>query len=258
MQRHPSFHSLFGGDAVSWGRSPSTPYYAVLIPAEIHFPHTERACVHLTSLNETAHLTVTLHLQQVNLTLLEEKAQPTTYFKCVSFQVPLPAGGSEEVGQVGISVEWEGHRLKNKKKVLLRTVKSGTFLQTDKAVYKPGQTVKFRIVTLNEDFLAENKPFLTDKKNALIMSYPVEPAYAHSIINISVHVQEDPNSNRIGQWLEVVPKQGIVDLSFPLSSEPPQGTYVIKVGNDFQHTFTVEEYGNVSWSTQTESVGLEI
>ncbi|XP_069099056.1 alpha-2-macroglobulin-like protein 1 [Pleurodeles waltl] len=207
--------------------SEATPYYAVLIPAEIHFPHTERACVHLTSLNETAHLTVTLHLQQVNLTLLEEKAQPTTYFKCVSFQVPLPAGGSEEVGQVGISVEWEGHRLKNKKKVLLRTVKSGTFLQTDKAVYKPGQTVKFRIVTLNEDFLAENKPY--------------------SLVQI-----QDPNSNRIGQWLEVVPKQGIVDLSFPLSSEPPQGTYVIKVGNDFQHTFTVEEYVLPRFEVQIE------
>ncbi|XP_069057673.1 alpha-2-macroglobulin-like protein 1 [Pleurodeles waltl] len=210
-----------------------TGYYAVLIPAEIHFPHTERACVHLTSLTETAHLTVTLHLQQVNLTLLEGKVQPTTYFKCVSFQlqysgfVPLPAGGSEEVGHVGISVEFEGHRLKNKKKVLLRTVKSGTFLQTNKAVYKPGQTVKFRIVTLNEDFSVENKPY--------------------SLVQI-----QDPNSNRIGQWLEVVPKQGIVDLSFPLSSEPPQGTYVIKVGNDFQHTFTVEEYVLPKFEVQLE------
>ncbi|KAJ1122243.1 hypothetical protein NDU88_000743, partial [Pleurodeles waltl] len=75
---------------------------------------------------------------------------------------------------------------------------------------------KFRIVTLNEDFIVENKPY--------------------SLVQI-----QDPNSNRIVQWLEVVPKQGIVDLSFLLSSEPPQGTYVIKVGNDFQHTFTVEE-----------------
>ncbi|XP_078507539.1 alpha-2-macroglobulin-like protein 1 isoform X2 [Lissotriton helveticus] len=197
--------------------SGASPHYAVLIPAEIHFPHTERACVHLTGLNGTAHVTVKLHLQEVNLTLLDEEVEPSTYFKCVSFQVPLPAGGSEEVGQVGISVESEGHTLENKKKVLLRTVKSGTFVQTDKAVYKPGQTVKFRIVTLNEDFIAENKPY--------------------SLVQI-----QDPNSNRISQWLEVVPKHGIVDLSIPLSSEPPQGTYVISVGDAATHRFQVEEY----------------
>ncbi|GCB81936.1 hypothetical protein scyTo_0023317, partial [Scyliorhinus torazame] len=39
------------------------------------------------------------------------------------------------------------------KRVVLKRYDSLTFIQTDKAVYKPGQTVKFRIVTLNEDFI---------------------------------------------------------------------------------------------------------
>ncbi|XP_069506667.1 alpha-2-macroglobulin-like protein 1 isoform X2 [Ambystoma mexicanum] len=194
-----------------------TPHYAVLVPAEIHFGHTEQFCVDIDGLNETSHLEITLQQQESNLTLLAEDVQPPKLFKCAHFQVPLPAGGSQEVVQLKISLHGESHTLVNQKKLLLRTEKSGTFVQTDKAVYKPGQTVKCRIVTLNEDFMPEHKP------------YPL------------VELQ-DPNGNRIGQWLDVTPQHGIVDISIPLSSEPAQGPYKFKVGKDIEHQFTVEEY----------------
>lgn len=55
---------------------------------------------------------------------------------------------------------------------------------------------------------------------------------------------QDPNSNRIAQWLEVVPEQGIVQLSFQLAPEATLGTYTVAVaeGKTFG-TFSVEEYG---------------
>lgn len=55
---------------------------------------------------------------------------------------------------------------------------------------------------------------------------------------------QDPNSNRIAQWLEVVPRQGIVELSFQLAPEAMLGTYTVAVaeGKTFG-TFSVEEYG---------------
>lgn len=55
---------------------------------------------------------------------------------------------------------------------------------------------------------------------------------------------QDPNSNRIAQWLEVVPEQGIVQLSFQLAPEATLGTYTVAVaeGKTFD-TFSVEEYG---------------
>ncbi|KFV11567.1 Alpha-2-macroglobulin-like 1, partial [Tauraco erythrolophus] len=53
----------------------------------------------------------------------------------------------------------------------------------------------------------------------------------------------DPKNNRIEQWLNVVPQDGIADLSFQLSDEPLLGTYVINVTSaNTYSSFSVEEY----------------
>ncbi|GCB68257.1 hypothetical protein scyTo_0015205, partial [Scyliorhinus torazame] len=109
------------------------------------------------------------------------------------------------------------------KRVVLKRYDSLTFVQTDKAVYKPGQTVKFRIVTLNENFvpIQEKYPFVT---------------------------VWDPESNRIGQWRDVEPRQGIVDLTFDLMPEPMKGTYrieVLKNKGKRDHDFSVQERNGI-------------
>lgn len=53
---------------------------------------------------------------------------------------------------------------------------------------------------------------------------------------------QDPSGNRIAQWREVSPRQGIVDLSLPLAAEPALGTYIIEVEGKTR-SFSVEEYG---------------
>ena len=53
---------------------------------------------------------------------------------------------------------------------------------------------------------------------------------------------QDPSGNRIAQWRDVSPRQGIVDLSLPLAAEPALGTYIIEVERK-SHSFSVEEYG---------------
>ncbi|XP_073181608.1 alpha-2-macroglobulin-like protein 1 [Lepidochelys kempii] len=52
---------------------------------------------------------------------------------------------------------------------------------------------------------------------------------------------QDPSGNRIAQWRDVTPQQGIVDLSLPLSAEPALGTYAIEAQGT-RHSFSVEEY----------------
>ncbi|NXS98379.1 A2ML1 protein, partial [Jacana jacana] len=125
--------------------------------------------------------------------------------------VAPPADGTEEIATVKLIILGEGVVIEEKKNVLIHKASSGTFIQTDKPSYQPGQTVKFRVVTLDEDFIALN--------------------------------DSDPKNNWIEQWLNVVPKDGIADLSFQLSDEPLLGTYVINVTNAKVYgSFTVEEH----------------
>ncbi|NXO02969.1 A2ML1 protein, partial [Rhinopomastus cyanomelas] len=125
--------------------------------------------------------------------------------------VAPPADGTEEIATVKLIITGERISIEEKKKVLIRKTRSGTFIQTDKPIYQPGQTVKFRIVTLDEEFNTLN--------------------------------DTDPKNNRIEQWLNVVPRDGIADLSFQLSDEPLLGTYIINVTNAKAYSsFSVEEY----------------
>ncbi|NXG92569.1 A2ML1 protein, partial [Stercorarius parasiticus] len=132
--------------------------------------------------------------------------------------VAPPAEGTEEIATVKLIITGEGVSMEEEKKVLIRKASSGIFIQTDKPFYQPGQTVKFRVVTLDEDFIALND-------------------------SVSRPSRADPKNNRIEQWLNVVPQDGIADLSFQLSDEPLLGTYVINVTNAKAYgSFSVEEY----------------
>ncbi|KAL8202435.1 UNVERIFIED_CONTAM: hypothetical protein K2H54_014681, partial [Gekko kuhli] len=128
----------------------------------------------------------------------------------------------EEVAHVhvlirkGDSVSFEG-----RKKVLIRPIHIYSVIEPDKPFYKPGETVRFRIVRLSYEFKGSSQ-------------------------KIPLVQLRDPNENRIGQWLDVETKQGIADFSFPLASEAALGTYTIQVEEGKRqgstNTFEVDEY----------------
>ncbi|NXU02510.1 A2ML1 protein, partial [Buphagus erythrorhynchus] len=54
---------------------------------------------------------------------------------------------------------------------------------------------------------------------------------------------QDPKNNQIEQWQDVVPQDGIADLSFQLSDEPLLGTYIINVTSTRAYgSFSVKEH----------------
>ncbi|NXO30179.1 A2ML1 protein, partial [Cisticola juncidis] len=125
--------------------------------------------------------------------------------------VTPPADGTEEVATVKLTITGDGVNVEEQKKVLIHKARNGTIIQTDKPIYEPGETVKFRIVTLDEEFLALN--------------------------------DSDPKNNQIEQWQDVVPQDGIADLSFQLSEEPLLGTYLINVTSASAYgSFSVKEH----------------
>lgn len=65
--------------------------------------------------------------------------------------------------------------------------------------------------------------------------------------------KQDPEHNRIAEWLNVKSDHGIVDLSFPLASEASLGKYIISVQQGMaKKTFSVEEYGETPTSEGRE------
>ncbi|XP_045399853.1 CD109 antigen [Lemur catta] len=107
----------------------------------------------------------------------------------------------------------------NSTRLSFETKRMSVFIQTDKALYKPKQEVKFRIVTLFSDF----KPYKAS-------------------LNILI---KDPKSNLIQQWLSQQSDLGVVSKTFQLSSHPILGDWSIQVQvNDqaYYQSFQVSEY----------------
>ncbi|KAM6438805.1 alpha-2-macroglobulin-like protein 1 [Rhynochetos jubatus] len=314
------------------------PHYMVVFPAVIHHSQEEKLCIHLSSLTEAIHLSVSLGATTRNHTLVEQDVEKPGTFQCITFQKPASptvtgpccskaasvlqgpsvtfleshgdVSGAEGVqtdpvflstivsccayalnvwhiqqnSRRGCSHCWFLHQQENKcfvpalrrelvlalisqesllfakrtfllvpefipgkrddstshpekvillhvlvhsgdnvlfeghKKVLVKPPKNVILVETDKGLYKPGETVKFRIVNLDKDLKI------------------IKNEYSHIWL-------QDPEYNRIAEWLKVKSRHGIVDLSFPLASEALLGAYTISVQQDMaQKTFMVDEY----------------
>ncbi|XP_038009161.1 alpha-2-macroglobulin-like protein 1 isoform X2 [Motacilla alba alba] len=195
---------------------PAMLNYAVAIPSQLYYPFSETVCLQLSREQAVPiHVSVTLQSRAGNETLITQSISQLPFFHCTSFQVPPPIGNPEEVAFVVITVMEANSEFQKKQKVLIKHADKKTFIQTDKPVYKPGQIVKLRIVTLDQNFIASSETRLVELK--------------------------DPKGNRIAQWLDVTPVGGIVDLSFPLAAEAPLGEYTIRMPG-LTRTFRVEEY----------------
>ncbi|XP_040293175.1 alpha-2-macroglobulin-like protein 1 [Bufo bufo] len=209
--------------------SASEPYYAITIPAQMVYPSLERACVTILKLKGALQLKMTLKREQKSILVTEDTVNTPTYFHCYSFQLPTVVD-EEEVWFFHVSAHGDNINVNQTKKILLMKGTHLTFIQTNKPIYKPGQAVNFRIVTLDTNFNSKN-----DK-------YPLVELI-------------DPNNNRIGQWLDVSPYQGIADLTFPLANELPLGEYTINVPNRHTTTFHVSEYVLKRFSVKTDFPG---
>ncbi|KAM3677137.1 ovostatin-like isoform 1-T2 [Ammospiza maritima maritima] len=197
----------------------SETQYVLLVPSVVRSDAPQTACVQLHSLSEPVTLSVVLEYGTVQRTLFEEPVTENDFFKCSEFEVP-PAT-SDALAFISFSAKGATVDLAERRSVAIQNVDGAVFIQTDKPLYKPGQTVMFRVVTLDTQFR------------------PVQETYPRIII-------EDPEQNKIFQWLEVTSKHGIVQLSFPIIPEPILGSYQITVetksgGKEYQ-SFRVEEY----------------
>ncbi|XP_066566843.1 alpha-2-macroglobulin-like isoform X2 [Amia ocellicauda] len=195
-----------------------TPVYIVTFPAVISGGSQAKLCGSLLHANETLHLSVSLISEQEKRTLLDTSTE-AMFTGCVYFQAPLV----EEDTTGNIEVEMRGDTFSHKQRslVMFRKTKKLMIIQTDKPIYKPGQKVRFRIVSLSEDFA------------------PILASYS------TVEIR-NPENNRIAQWLNQTSDRSILDLSHQLNSEAKLGRYSLTVWNSDglrdEIQFTVKEY----------------
>ncbi|XP_075347875.1 ovostatin-like [Mycteria americana] len=197
----------------------SEPQYVLLVPTVVRSDSPQTACVQFHRLSEPLSLSIVLEYGSIQKTLIKETVTKNDFFKCCEFKVP-PAT-SDPLAFISFSAKGTTVKLAERRSVAIQNVDNAVFIQTDKPIYKPGQKVMFRVVALDSQFR------------------PVQETYPQIFI-------EDPDQNKIFQWLEVASKHGIVQLAFPLIPEPILGSYHITVekksGEKMYHFFTVEEY----------------
>uniref|UniRef100_A0A8C0VKH5 CD109 molecule n=1 Tax=Cyanistes caeruleus TaxID=156563 RepID=A0A8C0VKH5_CYACU len=91
----------------------------------------------------------------------------------------------------------------NRTSLMYVSKSTSVFIQTDKAMYKPGQDVLFRIVTVYPDL----KPYR---------------------VSLNIYIR-DPRKKLIQQWLMEEGDLGVVSKKFQLSMSPPLGDWSIEV-----------------------------
>ncbi|XP_029111420.1 alpha-2-macroglobulin-like [Scleropages formosus] len=192
--------------------------YMVAVTSNTVSGSTETLCAQLLP-KDSVTFTIVLKVNGERDRFLLNETVSEDFSQCVSFQVP--AVSTATIATIHATVRSPTETLENTTKILINTHTSFAIIQTDKPIYKPGQTVMFRIVTLDDNILPFNK------------LYPTVAL-------------KDPNNNRIVQWLNQSSASGILDFSYPMTPEAVQGVYVInawdKQGRETSRTFKIERY----------------
>uniref|UniRef100_A0A452R5U5 PZP alpha-2-macroglobulin like n=1 Tax=Ursus americanus TaxID=9643 RepID=A0A452R5U5_URSAM len=188
---------------------PAEPQYVVLVPSLLYTGTPEKGCLLLSFLNETVTVSASLESLGGNQSLFTDLVVEKDLFHCVSFTLPR-ISSSSEVAFLTVQIKGPTQDFRKRNTVLVKNTQSLVFVQTDKPVYKPGQT-GIRLFG-----------------SRTIMAMQLFPI------------------NRVGQWQSLRLESGLQQLAFPLSSEPIQGSYKVVVqktsGERIEHPFTVEEF----------------
>ncbi|XP_026195446.1 alpha-2-macroglobulin-like [Anabas testudineus] len=193
------------------------PQYMVAIPAVLEAGSETKFCASLLQPSRSVVMTVTLVSGEGSTTLLKHTSSEE-FHMCTQFKVPLVQ--KNEVQKFQVEVRSSIFYSKQVRKVMITVYQPLTFVQTDKPLYLPGQTVHFRVITLDTKFRLVNQMY--------------------NVIEI-----KDAKNNRIGQWLNETSNGKILQLSYSLNSEAHEGNYKITVSpgeNEVGLDFKVEKY----------------
>ncbi|XP_045067391.1 alpha-2-macroglobulin-like [Coregonus clupeaformis] len=112
--------------------------YLVTVSSEVVGGTTEKLCAQVHQATEPLLLKVLMKMEGGSSTILLEEAIRKDFYRCTSFQVPPVKVDS--VATVHVSVKGRKEEMSKNTKILIKAKSFLTIFQTDKPVYKPGQT----------------------------------------------------------------------------------------------------------------------
>ncbi|XP_052472873.1 alpha-2-macroglobulin isoform X3 [Carassius gibelio] len=195
----------------------SGPYFMVTFPAVIESGSEAKLCASLLKPNESLVMNIYLVHGENSTLLLQEKAEEE-FHNCFNFRAPLVE--AESVQKMKVELHGDAFKMTEERKVMFKPYNPLTFIQTDKPIYNPGQTVNFRVVTVDTKFA------------------PLDQQYGSIVL-------EDSQNNRIGQWTNVSSSRWILQRSYELNPEARQGVYRLRVyigERMISHDFEVKKY----------------
>ncbi|XP_053673860.1 thioester-containing protein 1 allele R1-like [Anopheles nili] len=149
--------------------------------------------------------------------------------------VPFAIGDIPESTYKLVAEGLSGLTFKNETNLEYQQKSFSVFVQTDKSIYKPGDTVRFRVLVLDPN----TKPLL-------------------KVDSIAVHIN-DGKGNRIKQWKDGKLVKGVFESELTLSTAPVLGEWVIHVealGSKHRKSFEVDEYVLPKFEVTVESPGI--
>ncbi|XP_073402575.1 alpha-2-macroglobulin-like protein 1 isoform X2 [Dendrobates tinctorius] len=196
--------------------SASEPHYVIATKNSFMSGSEQKLCVTFLDLKGAVDIKLELEKNDENVVLLKHRIDDYQHSECFAFQVPILARG-HHFHDLHVSAVGENLNVNDSKKVMIYDRGIPCIIHNDKTTYKPGDTVKFHVITVDDDFKA------VDKKLRMVEI-------------------KDPNKHRIAQWQDVTTKQGFAEFSFHLADELAFGSYQINIPDGCDKDFKVDKY----------------
>ncbi|XP_055894437.1 CD109 antigen-like isoform X2 [Biomphalaria glabrata] len=195
--------------------SSATNSYVVVAPSKVRANMDLSLSVNI--LNATGDVTVVASLLReqttvVSATKVFQEGSPGTLNMKLPADLPSSTYTLNVKGSGGLTFDESENLNYNNKE-------TSVFIQINKAIFKPGDIVNFRVFGVYSDLKSYTDP-----------------------VDISIY---DADSNKIKQWLQVTPTNGVIAQELTLSTQPVLGDWKISVEagrTKEEKVFTVAEY----------------
>nr|BAR45602.1 alpha-2-macroglobulin 2 [Ammothea sp. RS-2014] len=193
--------------------------YLFTAPKVLDAGTSERLCLTLTDVKGPGTVTVSLLKEKIDEVIAETSVNFPRDDMCFFIEIrntKLTRGNLKIQGKF----DSDDYSFESESPVSIASRSTLTYVQTDKAVYKPGQKVQFRILTVNH----------------LLEPLPTEISKVYVL---------NPNGIRVAQWLGIKNENGLIQLDLQLSDESARGQWKINAqvkGSTISQDFEVDEY----------------